>query len=144
MKKLSEVELPLVVHVRLGDYKIEKNIGILSPEYYKNALEQIWDESQFNRIWVFSDEIELAKKFIPEIYHHKVNWFDSIDGSTISTFEVMRYGKGYVIANSTYSWWAAMLSYCEWVKVVCPEPWYVGQNSPLRIIPGNWQTVSRF
>ena len=37
----ARIENPIIVHLRLGDYKQESGIGVISPNYYKSALEKI-------------------------------------------------------------------------------------------------------
>ena len=143
LRNLSQSENPLVVHVRLGDYKNEENIGLLNINYYQSALSQIWDDKKFHKIWVFSDEIDLAHHYIPLQYQKHVRWIESVDNSPSLTFEAMRYGQGYVLANSTYSWWAAILSYSSRPTVMCPTPWYQGKNSPKTIFSKNWHTIPR-
>jgi len=143
LQLLSQIENPLVVHVRLGDYKQETNIGMLDEGYYKRALMLAWKETEFKKIWVFSDEIELAKSFIPVEYHEFVRWIQDVDNSPALTFEAMRLGRAYVIANSTFSWWAAALSRNDSPDTYCPKPWYAGVNSPEEIIPDNWHTIPR-
>jgi Glycosyl transferase family 11 len=143
LRLLSELENPLVVHVRLGDYKQEANIGLLDENYYKRALKLAWKEKEFKKIWVFSDEIELAKSFIPWEYHDFVRWIQDVDNSPALTFEAMRLGHAYVIANSTFSWWAAAISRNSPSEIYCPKPWYSGDNSPEGIIPDNWHTIPR-
>ena len=54
---------------------------------------------------------------------------------------LMRYGSGYIIANSTFSWWAAYMSRCDDPIVVAPNPWFRGMPSPSHLIPDNWTTV---
>lgn len=143
LRSLSQKENPLVVHVRLGDYKLETKIGILDEGYYKKALMLAWNEIEFKKIWVFSDEIELAKSFIPVEYHKFIRWIQDVDNSPALTFEAMRLGHAYVIANSTFSWWAAALSRNDSPDIYCPKPWYAGENSPEEIIPENWHTIPR-
>ncbi len=143
LQALSQKETPLIVHVRLGDYKKEKNIGLLDQNYYQRVLEVAWNDTEFKKIWVFSDEIELAKSYLPLEYKEHIRWIQSVDNSPSMTFEAMRYGKGYVIANSTFGWWAAALSYNDSPIVYCPSPWYAGQHSPDEIIPQNWHTIPR-
>jgi len=142
LKNLALSEEPLVVHVRLGDYRNEPTFGVLNKEYYAEALNHHSRLNSINKIWVFSDEISLAKELIPAEWHDRIRWIQEVDQSTSSTFEAMRLGTGYVIANSTFSWWAAMLSHNNPV-VVAPEPWFVGQTQPLGLIPSNWTAIAR-
>ena len=143
LKSLSLSETPLVVHVRLGDYRNEPTFGLISKDYYANAINAHLAVKPINKIWVFSDEISAAKDLLPPEWHSRIRWIEEVDGSTAGTFEAMRLGSGYVIANSTFSWWAAMLSHAKNPLVVAPRPWFIGQPQPLGLIPSNWTSISR-
>lgn len=137
-KGLALNEKPLVVHIRLGDYKLEDDFGILSKDYYVQSIKSI-DKNFYRKIWVFSDEPELAIEFVPKDLHNEVRWIPEIDDSASSTLELMRSGSAYVIGNSTFSWWGAFLSYSENPLVIAPKPWFKNMESPIDLVPPNWQ-----
>ena len=144
LKKNSDEERPLIVHVRLGDYKLEKQFGIPSNDYFNSAIDELWSCGSHKKIWVFSDEIEEAKKYIDSKYHSNIRWIHEVNNSAAETFEAMRYGYGYVIANSTFSWWGAFLSYSRDARVIAPTPWFAGMPSPIDLIPSTWETRKAF
>jgi hypothetical protein len=142
---LSSKEKPLIVHVRLGDYLNEKNFGIPSKKYYEDGIRQILELKKCQSVWLFSDQLHLARNFIPENLKVPIRIIDEFQYSPAATFEVMRLGYGYVIANSTYSWWAAFLKKNSESEVIAPTPWFIGMPEPIDLIPPNWQRVdSRF
>ena len=131
----------LVVHIRLGDYKNPENdfIGILSPKYYENALQQL-DAKQTN-IYVFSDEIIEAKNKYEKSFPKGTYWVDSNQQmNALETLLVMKNGHQFVIANSTFSWWAAFLSDTE-SKVFAPAKWFKGQKDPSNLYPKHWKVL---
>jgi hypothetical protein len=138
----SVIEKPLIVHIRLGDYKNEPTIGILSKKYYDAAISQMLSDISFTHIWVFSDDLESARDFIGQYQDIKIKWIPSIDGSSSQTLELMRYGRGYIIGNSTFSWWGAFLRYDQNAKVVAPMPWFKGMESPVDLLPPEWIQIS--
>jgi hypothetical protein len=138
----SELELPLVVHFRLGDYLKESDFGIPGKIYYDSAINASWSTGLYKSIWVFSDDIPSAKIIFPEKLSKYVRWIDNVDGSPASTLHAMRFGRGYVIANSTFSWWGAYLSMTENAPVIAPTPWFKGMDSPKELLPPNWETVN--
>jgi hypothetical protein len=140
-RKISETLRPLVVHIRRGDYKTESNFGLLSARYYENAIDLIWDPQLFEEIWLFSDEPKLAIELIPDRYRDYVRIIPDLDGIAASTLEIMRLGAGYVIANSSFSWWGAALSKSPNVRVVAPSKWFKAMNDPLDLIPPNWTKI---
>jgi hypothetical protein len=142
-RSLARIEMPLLVHIRLGDYKNEEQFGIVSTSYYFSAIRAQIEEGKFEKIWVFSDEISEYQKYIPEEYLGIVRLIPSVGTRTVSLFEVMRMCQGYVIANSTLSWWAAFLSYNQEAKVYYPDPWFAQLNPPRDLFPTAWFALSR-
>jgi len=89
------------LHVRREDFKY--GMGCLSVDYYKKALKII-----NNNIYVFSDDINWCKEtFTKKDFDYNFKFIhinDHLD------FELMKLCKNNIIANSTYSWWAALLN----------------------------------
>ena len=141
-KKLAAKEKPLVVHIRLGDYLDESNFGVLSSNYYEKAISLMISKYQFKHLWVFSDEINKAKSLIPKRYLALCRWMDDRD-SAVVTLEKMRLGSGYVIANSSLSWWGSFLSLTSNAPIVVPQPWFTGMDDPEELIPDNWIKINR-
>ena len=128
---------PLIVHVRLGDYKVEKTFGLLQKSYYSDAIELALGKADFREIWLFSDEISHAREYIPSKYHHMIREVGDQRWSTSENLAIMSLGKGFIISNSTFSWWAAQLS-DKPDLVVAPSPWFKLEKEPQNLIPENW------
>jgi len=137
-RELSHLQSPLVVHVRRGDYVGEASFGILAPEYYRDIIKSVYSSGYYEKIWLFSDDFVEAATCIPEELMSEVIQIDEIDNSPASTLQVMRFGKAYVIANSSYSWWGAFLSLNQDSEVHAPFPWFSGMPSPNEILPPSW------
>ena len=140
-RELARMEEPIVVHFRFGDYKLEDSFGIPGYSYYKKALEEMTSKFPGSKIWVFTDEAEAAEKVFPADYVSKARWFTDKKITSAETLEIMRLGKAYVIANSTFSWWGAMLSNSHNPEVICPDVWFKSLAEPLDLIPTNWKRV---
>lgn len=140
----SEIEQPLVVHFRFGDYLVEKNFGIPSSRYYEEGIQYLWDSGCYKKIWVFSDDIRMAKEKFPNHLLQHVRWIGEVDDSSAASLEAMRLGRGYVIANSTFSWWGAFLSHNKSAQVVAPTPWFQFGESPRDILPNIWTKIRAF
>jgi Glycosyl transferase family 11 len=137
-RDLAIKERPLVVHIRLGDYKSESGFGIPGDAYYEEAISEMYGSGNYSKIWLFSDEPGEALRKIPLRYRDQVRVVPEISNSASQTLEVMRHGRGYVIANSTFSWWGAFLTYTQSARVIAPSPWFKGMSSPALLIPPNW------
>lgn len=134
---LAHEESPLVVHVRLGDYRLEDNFGILTENYYKN-IEEMWSSDKYRKIWLFSDEPDVAISYIPKELLSQTRVIRDENETPATTLELMRLGAGYVIANSSLSWWGAMLCRNEDPAIVAPNPWFQSMPEPKLLIPENW------
>ncbi len=137
---------PVIIHFRFGDYLEEELFGIPSIKYYESAVEAINSFSTTNRhFWVFSDEIEKARESINLLGIESVRYFNSDQFSPSETLEVMRFGSDFIIANSTFSWWAAFLRYNRGGRVISPTPWFKRMSGPNDLVPESWiQLPSQF
>lgn len=142
-RNLAKKEHPLLVHIRLGDYRKEPGFGILPSNYYHSAIISQMTNSEYKSIWVFSDENPNLDEYIPEQYRGLVRVIESVGSNSVALLEVMRLCRGYVIANSTLSWWAASLSIIENARVLYPEPWFSNLPTPRNLIPPNWVPIAR-
>jgi hypothetical protein len=134
----AQDEQPIVVHLRLGDYKNEHGIGVLTPGYYKSALRILEEKEKSRNIWIFTNEIELVERYISPPTNFSVRVIGEDGLTPADTLELMRYGSAYVIANSTFSWWAAFLSYQNRCTTIMPSPWFQKMPSPVGIKPQDW------
>ena len=130
-----------VVHIRLGDYKNLPSFGIPDKEYYKISLDILYRAIGFDCLLIFSNEPDEALSYIPTEYLDCSVIVPDFDGSAAETLEAMRLGNGYVIGNSTLSWWGAFLSYDRTAPVVAPDPWFRFNPDPTDIIPPHWIKV---
>jgi hypothetical protein len=143
----AEREKPIMVHVRRGDYNNPENatIGGLSPEYYRNGLDVICKELSVDLdstpVWVFSDEIELARTQLSSVMPVNTRWVEPPAASSdpAESLLLMSKGLGLLIANSTLSWWAAAIS--SDAVVAAPTKWFSGMPDPEGLIPQSWLRV---
>ena len=136
--ELSKIEKPLVVHIRLTDYLEEELLGIPSVKYYENAIGNQLKSGRYNKIWAFSDDPDQAANWLKGLDSNLIRWIPKIGDSDLNTFELMRLGHGYVIANSTFSWWAARLSHSSNPIVIYPKPWFRSMKEPNKLMPPEW------
>lgn len=122
LRKVLEESESVSVHVRRGDY-VKLNWS-LNPIYYKKAIcyiKKIYTEPVF---LIFSDDLDWVKK----------NMY--IDGRCIYVNEqrsledyeellIMSRCKANIIANSTFSWWAAWLNPNKEKVVIAPKKWKI-------------------
>ena len=141
LRELSNTEMPLIVHIRLGDYLVQKSFGMLSRDYYQKAIDSLWNTKKYKKIWIFSNDPSLTDSYIPS---HLIEMCRRIDldlDDAATTLQLMRFGYGYVLSNSTFGWWGAFLSVNGRENVIVPNPWFRYANDPDQIIPLKWSRM---
>jgi hypothetical protein len=115
------------IHIRRGDYLskklFEKDIT-LPVNYYKISIDYIKKKIPNPIFFIFSDDImwvkNILKKELPFIHivdNSKYKNSPKID------FFLMSICKHNIIANSTYSWWAAWLNKNKSKIIIAPSDW---------------------
>lgn len=127
------------IHVRRGDYaanpKTNAKHGTCSPEYYGSAIAHMTGSAADPRFFVFSDDIEWAKENLnlPES-----TIFVPKEIPDYEALFLMSACTHHILANSTFSWWAAWLDVSQEAIVIAPKHWYVSGTSTQDFIPSNW------
>lgn len=142
--KEAEEEYPLLVHIRLGDYETEDAFGVLSSGYYEDAITSEWESGRYKSIWLFSDQAHDAIYKIPERYREFTRIIPSEGMESSETLRIMTLCRGYIIANSTFSWWGAFLRVHQDAPVIAPKPWFVSLKEPSNLIPNEWTRLEGF
>lgn len=130
----------LAVHVRRGDYVGLSNYhGLTSDGYFKNAIELMENFSNFEKIMVFSDDIESARRMLPE-----ANYFISSKelNSSPETITLMSRCESLIGSNSSFSWWAGFLTNDDSALRIFPRPWFANESLDSRdLLPAKWITL---
>ncbi|MBQ9359838.1 MAG: alpha-1,2-fucosyltransferase [Lachnospiraceae bacterium] len=120
------------IHVRRGDYV---KLGIDLPRsYYDEAMEYMQRKICNPRFYCFSNDIRYCKK----IYGKDITFIERDDA--LFDLCAMSACKYNIVANSTFSAWAAWLNNNDNKIVLHPSKWYPGKESKLdeRIWPEKW------
>ncbi len=129
------------IHVRRGDYlKYPEMHPVLPVSYYEKAMQYFIDLG-FRNFHVFSDDIAWCKYNLPFRFFMNMKYNES--GNEIRDLEDMSGNSGIIMANSTYSWWAAWLNQNPYKKIIAPGPdKYYGPEHPhfgnKTLIPESW------
>ncbi|MFA6520734.1 MAG: alpha-1,2-fucosyltransferase [Candidatus Paceibacterota bacterium] len=129
----------LCIHVRRGDYVGNKNHEVVNNEYYRKGIESISRKTIIDKIYVFSDDTEWCKnnlKFeFPTMFVGPEYAGEKGEGHIY----LMSKCKNFIIANSSFSWWAAWLSEHENKIVICPKQWFPDTSIDTSdLIPASW------
>ena len=127
----------LGVHVRRGDYvTLPQHLGAnraLPISYYLNAIEHVVSVRDIRLIVVVSDDPEWCRKHFTDPRCVIVN----AGNRSIEDFSLLQSCDHHVIANSSFSWWAAWLQDSLNHFVVAPAKWH-HNGSPFGSSPQNW------
>jgi len=156
--KLDKIKLELMrnyscdcnhisMHFRLGDYKdLADYHPVLDYIYYEKALEFIVSSTDKRCVLYFCEEQdnEDVQKTIEKlkIQFSKVTFTKAND--SLSDWEqmiMMSCCKYNIIANSSFSWWAAFLNQSPDKEVCYPEKWFGSKNEHLNtrdMFPDKW------
>jgi len=133
---------PLLLHVRLTDYLQEEKFGVPNVRYYQESFDCLSRMKDFSNVWVFSDDLKGAKELLENFKSNlELTLFNQEDLTDIEVWSLMRYFNGYIIANSSFSWWGAFLRMDKSAPVCVPKPWFKGMRDPNLLIPADWIQV---
>ena len=131
------------VHIRLGDYMLDKNsfIGLLPQEYYDNCIQHLNSKNLSQKYYIFSDQIDIAETFYGTLFPKDSIWVNSSKGcNPLEILSVMSLANVFIIANSTFSWWAANLG-ADDSLVLAPNKWFKNASDPLDLLPPTWNLI---
>ena len=119
------------VHIRRGDYvKLQGIYGnICTTEYYKKAIELINQIVEQPTFFFFSNDM----KWTRDTFGEKNNYFyveENDEDKGYIDLRLMSVCKHQIIANSSFSWWAAYLNNNLEKKVICPSRWINAKETP--------------
>lgn len=131
------------IHVRLGDYAsdpVTTNVhGTLSPDYYERAVAHVLDIQPETHFFVFSDEPQRAAQRVG-LPASKITTVSINDASRgFEDLRLMSLADYHIIANSSFSWWAAWLTKNHEGTVVAPLRWFRDERRDAStILPAGW------
>lgn len=141
LQEVAKAEKPIVLHLRLSDYKDIPELGILTKSYFKTSLTVARADYPASRIWLFTDEERLALEMLEDLDCTDVRIINYDPGDSAANLEAMRFGECFILSNSTFSWWGANLAYLSTAKIMCPENWFKTKSNPRDLIPQSWVKV---
>lgn len=115
------------LHLRRGDFinnpEIARIIGVCSIDYYRQAVKAMNEMIGSPRFFIFTDEPS-AVDSIADLIQEPVIVNRFSNGDDLAEFALMQRFGNFIIANSTFSWWAAWSSLKDEKRVICPVKWF--------------------
>lgn len=111
-----------VIHFRRSDTKSSENmrrIGLLDTRFYARVL----SKSKYKNFVITDDLGEANKMFTGNLRVAKI--FANSHLTEFQTLKLMMNAKQVFCANSTFSWWGALLALEKGATVFLPEPFYI-------------------
>ena len=136
-KMIAESNEPTCLHVRLGDYVNHFLHGVVCADYYRKALSILKEMKPDATIFLFSDNILLAKKEL-ELSQDVVCLPEDYDDQ--HTMYLGSLCKNFIMSNSSLSWWMQYLSKYDDKIVIAPNKWYA-RDIPCDIYLDNWHLI---
>lgn len=142
------------IHIRRGDYVFLNKNHPLNPhplvklDYYNKAIELI----NADKYIIFSDDIVWCKEVFKGnefiFYDHNENKKNNLQYDLFE-LQVMSSLNHNIIANSSYSWWAAYLNKNIDKKIIAPKIWFseafsnqMSKHNILNsLIPSDWTLI---
>lgn len=135
-KNVLNNKITCSIHVRRGDYLNLQNLHpTQNMNYYSKAIKSMPKETVF---LIFSDDIDWCKENFPDMPEKFVfvnNEYDYED------LYLMSLCNNNIIANSSFSWWAAYLNKNPDKVVVAPSKWFgpdLAHNDTSDLYCDNW------
>ncbi len=132
----------LAIHVRAGDFlkdpKTNAVHGVLPAEYYRSALSRVRASRPVSRIFVFSDNLPVARTLLAD--EPDVTFVEGF--SAHDDLYLMSRADSHIIANSTFSYWSAWLDARPDAFVIAPHAWFTEEElkktSIADLYPPSW------
>lgn len=125
------------VHVRRGDYLLQKGWGVLPVSYYFKAINELE-----GNLHIFSDDIPYCQNIFKEAFfkNRKITFYSN---KPYEDFMLMKHCQHHIVANSTFSYWAAISDKKANKIVICPDKWLGENESDLhgQHYPKEWRKI---
>lgn len=129
------------IHVRRGDYlQYRDKHPPVTYEYIKEAV-LFFIEKGYNSFVVCSDDLKWCRVMFKGLEIYGAAFTYSTTGDAIQDLALMSCCEHNIIANSSFSWWAAWLNQNPDKIVIAPKIWFGEGNAHLNtkdLIPDTW------
>lgn len=135
----------IAIHIRRGDYvndaTTQQYHGNCSLDYYTKALSLLIEKRDDFTLFFFSDDSEWVKEQFRDLPYSK-QFIDHNTGEhSWKDMFLMSICQHNIIANSSFSWWAAWLNIHPDKKVIAPKKWFAKSEEEMNtsdLIPPEW------
>lgn len=122
----------VAVHVRRRDYLNHAAFQVCDTHYYDATIERMRTRIPDARFFIFSDDPEWCRSQFTGTDMQVIE-ASPLSRNPLHDLHLMSLASHHIIANSTYSWWAAWIGRKEGQQVIMPDRWYARDtHAPIR------------
>ncbi len=121
----------VAIHVRRKDYLELPVFQVCDDAYYRKSIQLLRARLPNAHFFIFSDDLEWCRSVFRDPDQEVI---ESLPGSfnPLHDLHLMSLCSHQIIANSSYSWWAAWLGEKPGQQVLMPDRWYAyGIKAPI-------------
>lgn len=145
-KKISEEisnSESVAMHIRRGDYlNTGGGLEVLDISYYEEANNFISEKIKDIKYYIFTDDVTWAKENLGFLGKDNVVYASDLGLNDYEELVLMSQCKHLIIANSSFSWWGAVLNDNKDPIIICPQDW---KNALLKndenLCPKEWVRI---
>lgn len=126
IKKRLQAPYSVAVHVRRGDFLTQPVFQVCGYDYYQNAISHLRTRVPGAQFFIFSDEPDWCRANFNSPDTEVVE-SNAGPANPLHDLYLMSLASHQIIANSTYSWWAAWLGKKDHQEVVMPDRWFASE-----------------
>jgi hypothetical protein len=134
----------IFLHVRRGNYVTDQETlkfhGSCSKAYYTSAVKCFQEVVDNPVFYIFSNDIPWSREHM-DFDVEKVFVDLNDDSKDYEDFRLMYSCKHAIIANSTFSWWAAYLIENATKQIIAPKQWFANEEMQAQtgdLLPESW------
>jgi len=129
------------IHVRRSDYLSLHQFRMRDAErYYEEAIARVRQDVPEAKFLVFSDDPQWCSS--QRVFQDSCLIYEDPSTSDGADLSIMSQCKGHIIANSSFSLWAALIHDSPEKLVIAPRVWIGGHTTrDLELIKPNWITL---
>lgn len=132
----------VALHIRRGDYAtIRKDYnGLCGLAYYEQSINEILKKHSQIKLFIFSDDIAWAKNNLK--FNQPMVFVSRPSLSDAEELILMSLCRHQIIANSTFSWWAAWLNKNPQKIIIAPKLWLAAADIDTSdLLPPAWLQI---
>jgi hypothetical protein len=135
-------EWPVSIHLRRGDYASFFGSNMqLSAAYYERAVARMLSVNRRASFFVFSDDAGYAHRWVRD--RPRMTVVDhNVAADAHEDLRLMSLCRSHIIANSTFSWWAAWLNTHPGKSVIAPADWLGHRTDSTAIAAPDWELLA--